>query len=249
MEILTREEQINLIDDLPDELWIEWVLLMGDITSFYSGLDSMRFTKVGDKSIDDGVSRILSLLHMNEANLNIEFFRDFFKHEVESIGGKFKKLKPFPAYYNPRDKLLSKSEDVELTFYFAVKNCISYKNSKNIYDLLTATRLRGYAVGLSGINGLLLPKYHDDIKIHDLGGQAVANKADLAKQQVIALWLNRFDNPKLKPKHKKFKAQLAQWIIENPQIIIDQQGSPLTKNNGEAWYTDKNTISGILVGY
>ncbi|MGE8645074.1 hypothetical protein [Acinetobacter vivianii] len=249
MEILTREEQSNLINDLPDELWIEWVLLMGDITSFYSGLDSMRLTKVGDKSIDDGVSRILSLLHMNEANLNIDFFRDFFKHEVESIGGKFKKLKPFPTYYNPRDKLLSKSEDIELTFYFAVKNCILYKNSKDIYDLLTATRLRGYAVGLSGIKGLLLPKYHDDIKIHDLGGQAVANKADLAKQQVIALWLNRFDNPKLKPKHKKFKAQLAQWIIENPQIIIDQQGSPLTKNNGEAWYTDKNTISGILVGY
>ncbi|MFP5085595.1 hypothetical protein [Acinetobacter pittii] len=249
MEILTREEQINLINDLPDELWIEWVLLMGDITSFYSGLDSIRLTKIGDKSIDDGVSRILSLLHMDEANLNIDFFRDFFKYEVESIGGKFKKLKPFPVYYNPRDKLLSKSEDVELTFYFAVKNCISYKNSKNIYDLLTATRLRGYAVGLSGIKGLLLPKYHDDIKIHDLGGQAVANKADLAKQQVIALWLNRFDNPKLKPKHKKFKAQLAQWIIENPQIIIDQQGSPLTKNNGEAWYTDKNTISGILVGY
>lgn len=249
MEILTREEQNIFIDSLPDELWCEWVLLMGDITSFYSGMDSMKITRKDELQPNHGITRILSLLNLDGNRLNIELFREFFRRQVEDIGGTFKRLKPFPDYYHRKDKPLSKNEDAELTFYFAVLNCISYKNSKNIYDLMTATRLRGYAVGLSGIKGLLLPKYHDDIKIHDLGGQAVANKADLAKQQVIALWLNRFDNPKLKPKHKKFKAQLAQWIVENPQIIIDQQGSPLTKNNGEAWYTDKNTISGILVGY
>jgi len=103
-------------------------------------------------------------------------------------------------------------------------------------------------LGLSKAKSLSIVSYNEMADFHDLGGQAVASKADLAKQQVIALWINRFDNPSLKPKHKKFKAQLAQWIVENPQIITDQKGNTLTKNNGEAWYTDKNTISGILVG-
>lgn len=243
MEILSRKEQINLINNLSDELWVEWVLLMGDITSFYSGIDAMRLSKDGNNSIDDGVSKILSLLHMNESELNIDFFRDFFKYEVESVGGRFKDLKPFPQYYNGTDNLLSKAEDAELSFYFAVKNCISYKDSKKINDLITATRLHGYALGLSGIKGLCLPKYHEDIKPHDLGGQVMAKKAELAKQQVLTLWDARFNNPYLK---KKGKAEFGRYICNNAHLITDGQGSPLKKANGEDWYTDPNTVSALL---
>lgn len=243
MEILSRKEQINLINNLSDELWIEWVLLIGDITSFYSGIDVMRLSKEGNNSIDDGVSRILSLLYMNESDLNIEFFRDFFKYEVESVGGRFKDLKPFPEYYDGRDNLLSKAEDAELSFYFAVKNCISYKNSKKINDLITATRLHGYALGLSGIKGLCLPKYHKDIKPHDLGGQVMAKKAELAKNQLFILWNDRFNNPNL---IKKGKAEFGRYIYNNPHLITDEQGNTLKKANGDNWYTDPNTISALL---
>lgn len=243
MEILTREEQNNFIDSLPDELWCEWVLLMGDITSFYSGIDSMKMRRNDDLNPDDSIARILSLLNTDENKLNIEFFREFFRQEVDDIGGKFKRLKPFPDYYHPKDNLLSKNEDAELTFYFAVKNCISYKNSKKIYDLLTATRLRGYAVGLSGIKGLLLPKYHKDIKTHDLGGQAVANKAELAKNQVLTLWNDRFNNPILT---KKGKEEFGRYIYDNPHLITDEQGNSLKKPNGEKYYNSPTTVVNLL---
>lgn len=245
MDISTIEKRNKFIESLSKDLWIEWVLLTADITAFYAKTPPQL-------DADEDTFFILSLLKTDEKDLTIDIFREVFKKHIEQGKGKLRKLRPFPENYSPQNKCLTKSEDAELSFYFAVKACISeFKNdaNKNFFGLSRAIFLHGYAVGLSKTKSLSVISYNEMADTHDLGGQAVANKAELAKQQVVALWINRFDNPSLKPKHKKFKAQLAQWIIENPQIITDQKGNTLTKNNGEAWYTDKNTISGILVGY
>jgi hypothetical protein len=244
MDISTREERNKFIESLSKDLWIEWVLLTTEITAFYAQTPPQLDT-------DESTFFILDLLKADEKHLTIDIFREKFKRHIEQGEGKLRKLLPFPKNYSPQNKCLTKREEAELSFYFAVRACICEFNNdsnKGIFGLSRAIFLRGYALGLSKTKSLSIVSYYEMADFHDLGGQAVANKADLAKQQVIALWGNRFDNPSLKPKHKKFKAQLAQWIVDNPQIITDQKGNTLTKNNGEAWYTDKNTISGILVG-
>lgn len=245
MDISTTEKRNKFIENLSKDLWIEWVLLTADITAFYAKTPPQL-------DANEDTFFILSLLKTDEKDLTINIFREVFKKHIEQGKGKLRKLRPFPENYSAQNKCLTKSEDAELSFYFAVRACIcEFKNdaNKGLFGLSRAIFLHGYALGLSKTKSVSIISYNEMADTHDLGGQAVANKAELAKQQVVALWINRFDNPSLKPKHKKFKAQLAQWIIENPQIITDQKGNTLTKNNGEAWYTDKNTISGILVGY
>lgn len=245
MTIQEREDQNTFIGNLPDGLWIEWVLLTEDITTFYAKAPPQL-------DADESTTFIVNLLKVDEKVLTINIFREMFKGYVEQGQGKLRKLRPFPENYSPQNKCLTKTEDAELSFYFAVRACISeFRNdaNKKLFGLSRAMFLHGYAVGLSKTKSLSIIAYSEMEDAHVRGGQTVAGKADIAKQQVIALWINRFNNPNLEPKHKKFKSQLAQWIVDNPQIITDQNGTILTKNNGEAWYTDKNTISGILSKY
>ena len=244
MTELEQKEIRSYIEELPDDFWTTWVLLTADILEFYAEVKP-------DENIESGMSFIIKLLITPIAEYSIDFFRCAFKTYIESHSGKFKRLASFPDHYTRTDKVLTKKEDAELSFYFAVIHCISAKNNKDnnfTYNIKRANFLHGHAIGLSGIKSSWIPTYHKELKTHDLGGQVLKNKADLAKNRLFALYRNRFHDESLSKREKTSKAAFARYIVRNPNLIQDENGYPIEKN-GEPWYTAENTVTGKLAEF
>ncbi|HBM1864844.1 TPA: hypothetical protein LUJ97_000414 [Acinetobacter nosocomialis] len=246
MDISTIEKRNKFIESLSEGLWIEWVLLTTDITAFYAKTPPQL-------DADENTFFILSLLKTDEKDLTIDIFREVFKKHIEQGKGKLRKLRPFPENYSPQNKCLTKSEDAELSFYFAVKACMcEFKNdtNKRLFGLSRAILLHGYALGLSGIESLTVsPIYYEDKVSNVLGGKAIADKSKLAEIQLFKLWSERFNNPNLTNREKSFQASFGRYIVKNPEIIKNENGEMLTKNGIDPWYTDPNSVSKAITKY
>lgn len=147
---------------------------------------------------------------------------------------------------NDQYRPLTKNEEAEHCFYWAIHSCrFEFKNDKlkNYLGLPKATFLYGYACGLLGLDSGIYYKLNEDKTAHQQGGEILKNKAEFAKEQVIALWNDRFNNPHLK---KKSKAEFGRHIYDHPELIIDENGNTLKKPNGEKYYNDPTYIERLL---
>lgn len=159
------------------------------------------------------------------------------------------KINKIEEFDNPNFKALSKIEEAEHCFFWAVNSIrFHYKDDKmkDFIGLPRATFLHGYACGLLQIDGGVYTKLNEEKTAQELGGNVLKNKAQQAKQRIIELWNDRFNNPNLTQRQKTFKATFARYIYDNPSLITDNKGEVLKKKNGESWYTSPNTISGFL---
>ncbi len=235
------EELITISRKFDGDFYKESIFLFHDCLTFYSN----KFKESRSFSV-----YYLKLIELLENDGSIYEFRRVFHEYIIINNGKPKKMPIFPSYYNPWDCFLTKNQDAELSFYFSWKNLISSKNGdyKNdlIKGLLRATFLRGHAIGLSGIKGTFISKFHNDLEAHIKGGKNIQDRSTLAKDQLLKLWNERFSNKELTPNQKTSKAAFARYILERPDLIMDNQGQQLNKANGQAWYTSQNSITNIL---
>ncbi|WP_288383146.1 hypothetical protein [uncultured Acinetobacter sp.] len=100
MNIQDREERNNFVLNLDNDLWINWILIVGSTIDFYASNES-KF------NVDDDQIFLLELL-LDEVD-SIHDFRNKFKIYIEKNDGKFRELDKFPEYFYPKEALLHKA--------------------------------------------------------------------------------------------------------------------------------------------
>ncbi|MDH1004152.1 hypothetical protein [Acinetobacter junii] len=157
-----------------------------------------------------------------------------------------KKLNKFEELDNPEYKALTKIQEAENCFFWAIRSLrLNYKNEKmkDFIGLPRAMFLHGYACGLLGIDSGVYTKLNEDKTAQEKGGEVLKNKAQLAELKLIYLWKQRFNNSELTAKEKINMTSFARYILRHPSLICDSNGIEIKDSEGNPWYGVESTIT------
>ena len=171
----------------------------------------------------------------------------YFEKDIEIRSKLINELEAILEDDNPEYQALTKNEEAENCLYWALDACrLEFRNDRLnfFYGLPQATLLYGYACGLLGLDIFgTYYKLNEDQTAQQQGGDVLKRRAELAKQQVLAMWNDRFNNSNLT---KKGKAEFGRYVYNNPHLITDENGKILKKANGEQYYNDPKYIESLL---